>query len=215
VLANVYLHYVIDMWFAISVTKWSKGRAEMIRYADDVVFCFENENDARGFYGALKIRLKKFNLELSEEKSEIIKFGKDAGDDAGRFDFLGFTHITGKSRKGAFCVKRITSQKKLKAKRQAVKKWLRENMHTPIKILITKLNRKLQGHYNYYGMGGNFQSLAKVFHKALQFHKKMLGSRSRKGYITWELYWKIREKHPILRPYIKIPFAKFTEYVML
>ena len=160
VLANVYLHYVIDMWFAVSVTRWSRGRAEMVRYADDVVFCFENEGDARGFYEALKERLKKFNLELSEEKSKIIKFGRNAGDDGGKFDFLGFTHITGKSRKGTFCVKRITSQKKLKAKRQVVKKWLRENMHLHIKVLIAKLNRKLQGHYNYYGIIGNYDAMS-------------------------------------------------------
>ena len=132
----------------------------MVRYADDVVFCFEREGDARGFYEAPKERLRKFNLELSEEKSRIIWFGRNAGDNSGKFDFLGFTHIAGKSRKGTFCVQRITSQKKLKVKRAVAKKWLRENMHTPVKLLIERLNRKLQGHYNYYGIMGNYKAMA-------------------------------------------------------
>jgi hypothetical protein len=202
VLANVYLHYVIDMWFAVSVTKWSKGRAEMVRYADDVVFCFENEEDAKGFYEALKKRLKKFGLELSEEKSKIIKFGRDAGDDAGKFDFLGFTHITGKSRKGKFCVKRKTSQKKLKAKRQVVKKWLRENMHTPIEVLIDKLNRKLRGHYNYYGVTGNYEAMHGFREYVLDRLKATLNRRGAKKDLTEEQFWKLIKAYPVALPKI-------------
>ena len=202
VCANVYLHYVIDMWFAVSVTKWSKGRAEMVRYADDTVYCFENEEDARGFYEALKVRLKKFNLELSEEKSKIIRFGRDAGDDAGKFDFLGFTHIAGKSREGTFCVKRKTSQKKLKAKRQIVKKWLRENMHTPIKMLIDKLNRKLQGHYNYYGIIGNYEAMHDFREYVLDRLKATLSRRGASKDVTEEVFRKLIKAYPVAMPKI-------------
>jgi group II intron reverse transcriptase/maturase len=202
VLANVYLHYVLDMWFEKVVSKWSKGRAEMIRYADDVVFCFAREEDAKRFYEELKERLKKFNLELSEEKSKIIKFGKNAGNDSGKFDFLGFTHISGKSRKGTFCVKRITSQKKLKTKRQIVKAWLRENMHIPIKDLIDRLNRKLQGHYNYYGIIGNYEAINGFREYVLDRLKAVLNRRGANKDMTEETFWKIIKANPVVLPKI-------------
>jgi group II intron reverse transcriptase/maturase len=202
VLANVYLHYVIDMWFAKVVATRSTGRAEMVRYADDVVFCFENEGDAKGFYEVLKERLKKFNLELSEEKSKIIRFGRNAGEDAGKFDFLGFTHITAKSRKGTYCVKRITSQKKLKAKRQIVKKWLWDHMHTPIKVLVGKLNRKLQGHYNYYGIIGNYAAMNGFRAYVLDRLKATLNRRGANKDLTEERFLKLLNAYPVVRPRI-------------
>jgi group II intron reverse transcriptase/maturase len=202
VLANVYLHYVVDMWFAKVIAAKSQGKAEMVRYADDVAFCFENESDARGFYEALKERLGKFGLELSEEKSKIIKFGRRAGDDAGKFDFLGFTHITAKSRKGNFCVKRITSQKKLKAKRQKVKKWLRENMHTPIKALIPKLNVKLRGHYNYYGIIGNYTAMKGFREYVLDRLKATLNRRGANKDMTEETFRKLIKTYPVAQPRI-------------
>ena len=202
ILANVYLHYVIDMWFEKVVSKRSKGRAEMIRYADDVIFCFAQEEDAKRFNEELKERLKKFNLELSEEKSKIIKFGKNAGNDSEKFDFLGFTHISGKSRKGTFCVKRITSQKKLKTKRSIVKAWLRENMHTPIKDLIDRLNRKLRGHYNYYGIIGNFEAMNGFREYVMDRLKATLNRRGANNDMTEETFWKIIKSYPVVLPKI-------------
>jgi group II intron reverse transcriptase/maturase len=202
VCANVYLHYAIDMWFAKVVSKACNGRAEMVRYADDIVFCFESGEDARGFYGALRERLGKFGLELSEEKSKIIKFGRNAGDDAGTFDFLGFTHITGKSRNGKYCVKRVTSKKKLKAKRMAVKKWLWDNMHTPIKLLIAGLNRKLLGHYNYYGIIGNYEAMVGFRRYALDRLKAVLNRRGARKKMTEEKFWKLIDKFPVTMPRI-------------
>ena len=202
VLANVYLHYVVDMWFDRRIAKRSKGRAEMVRYADDVVFCFETEEDAVGFYGVLRERLRKFNLELSEEKSKIIKFGRNAGEDAGKFDFLGFTHITGKSRSGKYCVKRTTSAKKLKTKRQIVKKWLKMNMHTPIKTLVDKLNRKLRGHYNYYGVIGNYEAMLKFREYVLSRLRATLDRRGASKDLTEAAFQKLLEKFPVLLPRI-------------
>ena len=201
VLANVYLHYVIDMWFAKVIKPRSKGKAAMVRYADDIVFCFGHEEEAREFYQALRARLAKFKLELSEEKSKIIKFGVNAGDDAGKFDFLGFTHLIAKSREGKPCVKRITSQKKLKAKRQKVKQWLRENMHTPIDLLVKKLNRKLQGHYNYYGIIGNSKAMAGFRNYVLERLKAALGRRG-SGNITYEKFNRILQYNPVVKPRI-------------
>ena len=109
------------------------------------VCCFQYEDDARNFYESLKERLANFGLELSEDKSQIIKFGRFAGGVAGTFDFLGFTVISGKNRSGNYCVKYRTSEKKLKAKRANVKKWLWQNMHTPIGELVKKLNETLRG----------------------------------------------------------------------
>ena len=202
VLANVYLHYAVDMWFVETVGKRSKGRAEMVRYADDMVFCFENEGDAKDFHGALRERLRKFNLELSEEKSKTIRFGRNAGSESGKFDFLGFTHIAGKSRKGTFCVKRTTSQKKLKSKRRIVKMWLRENMHMPVKRLIMKLNRKLQGHYNYYGIIGNYAAMHGFREYVLDRLKATLNRRGASKKLTEEAFRKLIAANPVVMPRI-------------
>ena len=105
IMANVYLHYVIDLWFEKRIKKSCRGFADMVRYADDIVFCFQHEKDAKAFYEALKERLNKFGLEISEEKSKIIKFGRFAGKEAGKFDFLGFTAISGKTRNGKYTPK--------------------------------------------------------------------------------------------------------------
>ena len=200
-MSNVYLHYVIDMWFAKVVTVKCKGKAEMIRYADDTVFCFELEEDARRFYEAFKKRLDKFNLKLSEEKSKIIKFGRKAGEDAEKFDFLGFTHITAKNRKGTFYVKRVTSKKKLKAKRQNIKKWLRENMHTPIKELMLKLNAKLHGHYNYYGIIGNYEAMSSFRDYVWGRLKATLNRRGAKN-ISEEVFGRLLKEYPMALPRI-------------
>jgi len=201
VLANVYLHYTIDVWFAKAIIPKCEGKAAMVRYADDIVFCFESEKEARSFYVVLQERLAKFKLELSEEKSKIIRFGISAGSEAGKFDFMGFTHLIAKSREGKPCVKRITSQKKLKAKRQNAKKWMRENMHTPIKILVEKLNKKLQGHYNYYGIIGNYDAMDGFRRYVLNRMKAVLDRRGAKN-MTYEKFERILKYNPVVRPRI-------------
>jgi len=209
VMANVYLHYVLDMWFELRVKKQSRGMAEMVRYADDFVCCFQYEDDARNFYEALKERLAKFGLELSENKSQIIKFGRFAGDDAGTFDFLGFTAISIKSRSGKYTVKYQTSKKKLKAKRANVKKWLRENMHTPIVELIKKLNVKLRGHYNYYGLSHNFGKMQGFKQYVGRTLFKVLNRRGGKRKLNWDKFGRIMEHNPLLSPKITVPLWQF------
>ena len=204
VMANVYLHYVLDMWFEVKVRKASRGMAEMVRYADDCVCCFQYEEDARKFYEALKERLARFGLELSEDKSQIIKFGRFAGNDAGTFDFLGFTIVSGKSRSGKFTVKYRTSEKKLKAKRAKVKKWILQNMHTPIGELIKKLNVKLRGHYNYYGLSHNFKKMNGFYCYVKRTLFKTLNRRGGKRKMNWERFGRLLEHNPLLPPKITV-----------
>jgi group II intron reverse transcriptase/maturase len=205
VMANVYLHYVLDMWFEIRVKKTSRGMAEIVRYADDFVCCFQYEDDARNFYEALIERLSKFGLEISQDKSQIIKFGRNAGNDAGKFDFLGFTFAGGKSRNGKFTVKPRTSEKKLKAKRVKASKWIWKNMHTPIGTLVYKLNAKLRGHYNYYGISHNYKKLLGFYRYNVRELFKALNRRGGKRKLNWERYRKVLEYTPLLKPYIAVP----------
>jgi group II intron reverse transcriptase/maturase len=205
VMANIYLHYVLDMWFEVRVKKASRGMAEMVRYADDFVCCFQYEEDARNFYEALKERLAKFGLELSEDKSQIIKYGRFAGDEAGTFDFLGFTIVSGKSRSGKFTVKYRTSEKKLKAKRVKAKKWIWQNMHIPIGELIRKLNVKLRGHYNYYGLSHNMGKMRGFRKYVIRVLFKALNRRGGKRRLNWDKYFRMLEYLPILEPKITVP----------
>ena len=174
VLANVYLHYVLDLWFE-HMKKEFRGEMYLVRYADDFVCMFQYEKEAQKFYKLLIERLRKFNLEIAEDKSRILPFGRYKGTKES-FDFLGFTHINGKSHLGKYCVIHRTSKKKLKQKREAAKQWLREHMHESIPETIRKLNKKMIGHYRYYGIYGNFIGLNKFY----QYVKQQLGTTSRK-----------------------------------
>jgi len=201
VLANVYLHYVLDLWFELYIKVKSRGKAYLIRYADDFVCCFEKEEDARMFYDELKDRLKKFDLELAEDKSRIIPFGNN--DSKEKFDFLGFTHTNGINRKGNYKLVHHTSGKKSKAKKQAVKQWLTESVRIyKIPYLIKKLNIKLQGTFRYYGMSDNFKWMKKFRKYVIYELREQLSRRSQRGKISWEKLYKILEFNPIVTPKI-------------
>ena len=202
ILANVYLHYVLDLWFKLDVKVRSKGEAYIVRYADDFVCCFELEEDARRFFGELKERLAKFNLELSEEKSKIIPFGKNTKDNKESFDFLGFTHKDGRGRKGYYKVVHLTSQKKLRTKKASVKQWIKWNIHLPTDELIKRLNVKLVGHYRYYGVSDNYSRLENFRNYAMYQVYRNLKRRSQKDRTTLAKFWKILEYNPIAEPKI-------------
>jgi len=203
VLANVYLHYVIDMWFDVVVkSKIAKGECSMVRFADDIVMCFQHEEDMQQVHKALRDRLAKFGLELSESKTKCIKFGRFAGKQAEHFDFLGFTFITGETRNGKYTVIKVTSQKKLKQKRLKVKEWLKRNMHEPIANIIKRLNLSLRGHYNYYGLSHNIRRMGKFYGYVKRQVKYWLGRRSQKSYISWEKFKRIMFFTPLLQPSI-------------
>ncbi|MCL6561182.1 MAG: group II intron reverse transcriptase/maturase [Firmicutes bacterium] len=209
VCANVYLHYVLDMWFDKVVKKQCKGEAHIVRYADDFICMFQYENEANAFYAALDARLKKFNLELAKDKSKIIRFGRfaklhSADGKTDSFDFLGFTHINGETLTGKYTVLHRTSKKKLKAKKQNVKEWLNENIHGKPSDTIELLNKKLVGHYRYYGISGNYEGLLKFYRYIRIALYKMLTRRSQRAYLTWRRYRMLLEKHPIAEPRIYV-----------
>jgi group II intron reverse transcriptase/maturase len=209
VLANVYLHYVLDMWFALAVKKHCKGEAYIVRYADDFVCFFQYENEANSFYKALEERLAKFGLGLASDKSQIMSFGRFAKQNSKNgktlsFDFLGFTFINGKTRTGKYRIVYRTSKKKLKVKKQAVKEWLSYNLHGKLSDTIEKLNRKLTGHYAYYGISGNVQGLWNFFRFIISAFYKALTRRSQRAYLTWKRFKSLLEKHPIVKPKIYV-----------
>lgn len=185
VLANVYLHYVLDNWFDyLKRNNKFKGEAYLVRYADDFVVLFQYENEANKFYDTLKKRLAKFNLELEENKSRIIPFGRYKGTKE-TFDFLGFTHINGKTRNNKYKLIHHTSKKKLKQKKQNVKTWLKENMHNSIKEIVPKLNVKLEGHYRYYGIFDNYKALVSFTKYVVEALYRALRRRGqRRGWLT-------------------------------
>ena len=201
ILANVYLHYVLDLWFELYIKIKCKGGAYLIRYADDFVCCFEKEEDARMFYAELKDRLKKFDLELAEDKSRIIPFGNN--DSKEKFDFLGFTHVNGVNRRGNYKLIHHTSGKKSKAKKQAVKLWIIKSVRIyKIPYLIKKLNIKLQGTFRYYGVSDNYDWMIKFRRYVIYQLHEQLCRRSQKGKISWEKFNKILEYNPVVMPKI-------------
>lgn len=209
VLANVYLHYVLDMWFDKVVKRRCKGEAYIVRYADDFVCFFQYENEARSFYQALKERLKKFNLELADDKSKIMRFGRFAKQNSKdgkteNFDFLGFTFINGETLTGKYRIIYRTSKKKLKAKKQAVKEWLKMNIHGKPSDTIELLNKKLVGHYAYYGISGNYQSLLNFYRFIVSALYKALTRRSQRAYLSWRRYQSLLRKHPIVQPKLHV-----------
>ena len=202
ILANVYLHYVLDLWFKLDVKVRCKGEAYIVRYADDFVCCFELEEDATRFFKELKERLGKFDLELAEDKSKIIPFGKNAENNKETFDFLGFTHKDSKGRTGYYKLLHTTSQKKLKDKKASAKQWIKQNIHLPTSELIKLLNRKLIGHYRYYGITDNYSRMRNFMNYVKFQLYKRLRRRSQKDRTTLIKFCRILEYNPLAMPKI-------------
>lgn len=192
-LANIFLHYVFDLW-ADAWRRHARGDVIIVRYADDFVVGFEHEAEAQRFWNDLKERFLKFGLELHPEKTRLIEFGRYTAvrrERAGlgkpaTFDFLGFTHISGKTRDGQPTVLRQTSRKRLKAKLREVKTELMRRRHDPVPRLGMYLRDVLRGHYNYYGVPMNDRALKALRHHLARPWKRALSRRSQKGRVSWE-----------------------------
>lgn len=184
VLANVYLHYVLDQWFETVVKANCRGKGCLVRYADDFVCGFEYREDAEGFYKALERRLELFGLQLAPNKSRVFSFSSK--DKSGRFDFLGFEFYWGPNREGVDYLKRRTSRKKLRNSLQNFTQWCRENRNLPIGDLFQKLNRKLRGYYNYYGITDNARGIEEFHYWAMRILMKWLNRRSQRRSFTWQ-----------------------------
>jgi RNA-directed DNA polymerase len=193
-LANIYLHYVLDLW----VHKWRRtecrGDVIIVRYADDFVMGFENRNEAEACLEALRKRLGKFGLELHPDKTKLIEFGRHTIDrgtgggtgKGGTFDFLGFTHISARGRSGKFRVERRTMKKRLRSKLVEVKRELRRRMHDPVPKVGKWLGSVVQGHLRYYGVPLNSRALRQFHWRVTWLWHRALSRRSHKGYVTWE-----------------------------
>lgn len=201
-MANIYIHYVLDLWFEKLIKHRSEGRVYLCRYADDFVCLFQFKRDAKKFYEELPKRLDKFGLKLSEEKTRILSFSKYRMEENNCFEFLGFEFRWGKGRTGKPQIKRRTSRKKFRKSLKNFKQWCKENRGLKIKEMIEKLNIKLRGYYEYYGMIGNSISL-REFLKVIEIMlKKWLNRRSQRRSYTWEGFREMIKQYPLLRPMI-------------
>ena len=209
-LANIYMHYVLTLWFEHVVKVKAKGECFLVNYADDFVAGFQYESDARKYYMALKERVAKFNLELEESKSRLIEFGRYA--EANRkargegkpetFDFLGFTFFMGKTRKGKTCPKLQTSAKKFEKSLKSFKEWLYANKEQPARLIIKQLNTKLVGYYRYYGVSFNSWKLSAFMHRVQQFLYKAMNRRGCRRTYTWDGFVDMLKTYPLARPRI-------------
>ena len=190
VLANVYLHYVLDLWFEKGIKPRLKGEAYYVRYADDFLIMFQYENEARKVMQVLIPRLGKFGLEVAEEKTRILPIGRFKGTKED-FDFLGFTFYNTKTRTGKYRVGVRTSKKKLKAKKQAAKAWLKTRLTKPVADTMKTLAAAIRGHCNYYGVNGNYHAIQN-FWKYLKYATyRMLNRRDQKGKFRYEKYLRV------------------------
>lgn len=210
-LANVYLHYALDLWFQKVVKKQVRGRAELIRYADDFVAVFMNEQAARTFYALLSERLKKFELELAPAKTRVIAFPR-SGPEAGKesFDFLGFEFRWGKDRNGKANLKRRTARKKLQNARKRMAAWCRENRHLRLGNWFQQLNRKLVGHYQYYGVAGNSKSLGELYYYATEQVWKWLNRRSQRKSYNRDGFKELIHHFQLAKPRIAKPGPRWS-----
>jgi group II intron reverse transcriptase/maturase len=206
-LANVYLHYVLDEWFVKEVQPRLKGRSFIIRFADDFAIGCELESDARRVLAVLPKRFGRYGLTIHPEKTKLVRFNRPAKkekktDQQGTFDFLGLTHYWSKSRRGNWVIKRKTARKRLRRTMKAIWQWCKENRHRPLREQQRMLSLKLRGHYQYYGIRGNYSQLAKVSEQAKKGWKYWLGRRNRKQKMTWEKFTNILRLFPLPRPKI-------------
>jgi RNA-directed DNA polymerase len=210
ILANIYLHYILDLWLEKAVKKQLKGYAQLIRYGDDFIVCFQSSNEARAFEEMLKQRLSKFGLRIAEGKSRVIGFGRyewekaqKEGKKVATFDFLGFTHYCDKTRRGKFKLGRKTSIKKFRQKMEAVNQWLKRVRNQVTLAEWWKVFRlKLIGHYRYYGISGNMQALRKFSRESSALAYKWINRRSQKKSFTYAQYCKFKKYNPLPEPKI-------------
>lgn len=200
VLANIYLHYALDLWVEKRVKKMSRGQVGIIRYADDFVCAFEHEDEARRFLHGLKERLAKFGLELAPEKTRLVRFSRYGGKGNGNFEFLGFAYHWEKSRKGYPMICRRTAAKRLNRSLGKLKDWLKESRHQRLRPLMGALNAKLRGYRNYYGVRGNYRDLNKFFYLMRGLLFKWLNRRSQRGSFGWDGFERMCLYYNLVQP---------------
>lgn len=207
-LSNIYLHHVLDLWFEQQIKPRLKGRAWMVRFADDFVMGFEQEQDARRVHEVLFKRFEKHGLRIQPEKTRLVPFFPPLnGGTRETFDFLGFTHSWGKSREGRAIVKRQTMSKRLTRALDGLRQYCRKHRCQPLETQCKTLRRKMQGHYAYYGITGNMRQLSNYAHEAERIWRHWLNRRSRHRDMPWERYRRILARYPLPPPRIVHSYA--------
>jgi RNA-directed DNA polymerase len=208
-LANVYLHYVLDEWFEQVVKPRLRGEAHEIRFADDAVICFQYREDAEKVMDVLPKRFAKYGLTLHPEKTRLLEFGRCAMGKAERqgrkpdtFDFLGFTHVCVRSRKGRFTVHVRTMRKRLRRGLNEIAQWCQAHRHEPVDQQQKTLNAKLRGHNQYYGRPTNYRGILKFYRGVQHIWRSWLSRRTRGRPLSWVKYNAILQRHPLLPPRI-------------
>lgn len=211
ILANIYLHHALDSWFDNQVQRSVGGYVSIVRYADDFIVCCQRSDDAQRILSSLHKRLKKYDLELSEEKTHVVKFGRfwfrhwqKGGEKPGTFNFLGFTHYCGQSRKGKFLLGRRTEAKRFRKGLNSLYIYMKVHRSNPIAQIWKMVSQKLEGHYRYFGVSGNSRRLNQFHRIAEQILFKWLNRRSQKRSFTWDNFLIYLKRFPLPRPKIKV-----------
>ena len=213
-LANIFLHEVLDVWFEREVKPRLSGKARLFRYADDAVLLFADERDARRVFEVLPKRFGKYGLALHPEKTRLVEFRRpdrrSSGSDddrsgPGTFDLLGFTHYWGESRSGKWVVKRKTAKDRFRRALARVAQWCREHRHDRVRVQQQALGQKLRGHYGYFGITGNFVAIARFWHETKRLWRRWLDRRSQRSRMSWERMNRLLERHPLPQPRIMRP----------
>jgi RNA-directed DNA polymerase len=216
--ANVYLHYVLDVWFRQEVQPRLKGRAYLIRYADDFVILFTHEEDARRVMEVLPKRFGKYGLTLHPDKTRLIPFRRpprkangdqeNRNDRPGTFDLLGFTHYWGRTRRGSWAVMRKTASKRLSRAVRSIAEWCRDHRHRPVCEQHAILSQKVRGHYAYYGITGNARALTWFLCAVHRAWRKWLDRRNRQREMLWERFNRLLKRYPLPPPRIVHSYVK-------
>lgn len=205
-LANIYLHEVIDLWFESELKPALLGRPFMVRYADDMVMVFANEADARRAKGLLAERLGRYGLSLHPTKTRILECRpgrRGNGTDPGSFDFLGFTHLWARSRKGRWVVKQKTAASRLRRTLKRLSAWCRKNRHQPVGWQHDRIVKALRGHYNYFGTTGNWIALDRLRREVRAIWRKWLNRRSQNNHMPWQRFEELLRRYPLPMPVMR------------
>lgn len=211
-LANILLDEALDQWFERQAKPRLRGRAELIRYADDFVIVVELEQDARKLMEVLPKRLERCGLELHAEKTRLVPFkqppsgGPRQVEQSGKFDFLGFTHTWGRPRSGrGWTIRQTTAKDRYSRSLKRMNEWLKRYRHMPVAWQHRQLTRKLNGHVNYYNVIGNHRRVRNFWHQTKRLWRKWLGRRSQRAVLTWAAFDRLLSKYPLAQPRAKRP----------
>lgn len=222
-LSNLYLHYVLDLWFQQIVKPRLRGEAYLVRYIDDFVVCFQYQEDAVRFQEVLRKRLEKFGLALEPTKTKLVAFGRFADRYASNngkarpetIYFLGFTLYCTRNQKGNFKIGFRTEKSRFRRSIANLSDLMKRMRHLSVREQSINLNRVLRGHYGYYGIAGNFRALQRVHRFVERYWRKMLNSRNREGKVSWEVFHKIKQRFPLQQPSLRLNYVQFQSLAVL